>query len=217
MEYDNKKWKIYTRKNWMMIHWMINPALAINELILGQRVPKISLEDKQSDKPRIERTYIPCPHCEELHDSRTWSAENNTAFKNWFGLYCPNCGKIIPCLMNIFSLIILAITFPLWGWFKDSLKNNWLKKQPKRFADIDSTNFSNSYEGSGWLKQGLSFGIIMYFFMTILFPIILKEEITQENLLIGIPINLIGGLVFGYAMKLFMTKKEKNTTSKIKD
>ena len=103
MKYDSKKWKVYTWKNWMMIHWMINPGLVINELILGQRVPKVTLEDKESNKPRIERSYVPCPHCEKLHDSRTWSTQNNTGFKNWFGLYCNNCGKIIPCLINIFS------------------------------------------------------------------------------------------------------------------
>jgi len=209
MEFDNKKWKVYTWKNWMMIHWMINPGLAINELILGQRVPKISLVDKESNKHLIERTYIPCPHCEKLHDGRTWSTQNKTAFKNWFGLYCNNCGNVIPCLTNIFSLIILIITFPIWGWFKNSLKKNWLKKQPKRFTNINTEKLSNSYEGRGWLKQGLSFGFLMYIFMTIFFPLMTKEEITQTDLLIGIPIWLVGGLGFGYIMKLMMNKKEK--------
>jgi hypothetical protein len=54
-----------------MLHWILNPGLAINELILGQRVPKVRLEDKTIDKPRIERVLIPCPHCETLHDGRT--------------------------------------------------------------------------------------------------------------------------------------------------
>ena len=67
MEFDNKKWKVYTWKNWMIIHWIINPGLVINELILGQRIPKIYLEDKESTKPRIDRTFVPCPHCEKLH------------------------------------------------------------------------------------------------------------------------------------------------------
>ena len=46
MEFDKEKYKVYTWKNWMMLHWILNPGLAINELILGQRVPKVSLEDK---------------------------------------------------------------------------------------------------------------------------------------------------------------------------
>ena len=61
MEFNKEKYKIYTWKNWMVLHWILNPGLAINELILGQRIPKISLEDKISNKPRIERTFIPCP------------------------------------------------------------------------------------------------------------------------------------------------------------
>ncbi|MGK0413746.1 MAG: hypothetical protein ACJA1B_001954, partial [Polaribacter sp.] len=111
MEFDKEKFKVYSWKNWMMLHWILNPGLAINELILGQRIPKISLEDKISDKPRMERSFIPCPHCKTLHDGITWSTQNRTAFKNWFGLYCTNCEKIIPCLMNAFSFILLAITF----------------------------------------------------------------------------------------------------------
>ena len=46
MEFDKEKYKVYTWKNWMMLHWILNPGLAINELILGQRVPKVSLEDE---------------------------------------------------------------------------------------------------------------------------------------------------------------------------
>jgi len=213
MKYDNKKWKVYTWKNWMMLHWILNPGLALNELILGQRIPKISLEDKESNKSRLERSYVPCPHCEKIHDSRTWSTQNKTAFKNWFGLYCNNCGNTIPCLSNIFSLIILAITFPIWGWFKNSLKENWLKKQPSRYENIDTVNLPNPYDGWGWLKQGLSFGFGMYVGMTIIFPLMMKEPITQKDLLIGIPFWLIGGLGFGYLMKLMTNKKEKNTVT----
>ena len=113
LEFNKEKYKIYTGKNWMMLHWILNPGLAVNELILGQRVPKISLEDKTIDKPKIERTLVPCPHCETLHDGRTWSTQNGTAFKNWFGLYCGNCGNTIPCLTNGFSFLILGLTFPI--------------------------------------------------------------------------------------------------------
>lgn len=207
MNFDNKKWKVYTSKNWMMIHWIINPGLAINELILGQRVPKVTLEDKESNRPRIERSYVPCPHCETIHDSRVWSPQNKTGFKNWYGLYCPTCGDVIPCLRNVFSWIILMITFPIWGWFRKSLKAQWLKKQPARFNNIDVHNLPNPYEGLGWLKQGLSFGSFMYVAMTIVIPYLSKEEITSKDLLIGIPVWLIAGLCFGFTMKLVTNKK----------
>jgi hypothetical protein len=39
MKFNEEKYKVYTWKNWMMLHWIINQGLAINELILGQRTP----------------------------------------------------------------------------------------------------------------------------------------------------------------------------------
>jgi len=216
MEYDKEKYRVITRKNWMMIHWILNPGLAINELILGQRIPKIQLEDRFSDKPRIERTFVPCPHCEKLHDPRTWSTQNKTASKNWFGLYCPNCGKIIPCVTNVFSFIILALTSPIWWWFRKDLKNKWLLKQPKRFDNIDSKIYYNPFENKNWITAGLSFGGIMFVLMSLIFPLIWQEPITWRSITVGIIIWTIAGLLFGFIMKLFLTKKGKHKKTSIK-
>ena len=217
MEFDKEKYKVYTWKNWMMLHWILNPGLAINQLILGQRVPKVSLEDKTIDKPRIERTLVPCPHCETLHDGRTWSTEKGTAFKNWFGLYCKSCGNIIPCLTNGLSFLIRAITFPIWGWFRKSLKEKWLEKQPKRYENIDIKHISNPFDKKSWIKTGLSWGAFMFLVMSIGFTYFEGEEITLKTLLLGLVIWTIGGLGFGYTMKLFMgktiMKKEENTAA----
>ncbi|TXD49580.1 hypothetical protein [Polaribacter sp. IC063] len=206
MDFDKEKYKIYTWKNWMVLHWILNPGLAVNELILGQRIPKINLEYKISEKSRLERTFVPCPHCHKLHDGRTWSTENGTAFKNWFGLYCTNCEKIIPCLMNAFSFIMLTITFPIWGWFRKSLKANWLKKQPKRYINIDIKMRPNPYDKKSWIKTGLSWGGFMFIVISILFPYFENQEITLKNILIGLVLWTIAGLVFGYTMKIFMNK-----------
>ena len=40
MEFDKNKYKIYTWKNWMYLHYILNPGLAFNELILGMRLAK---------------------------------------------------------------------------------------------------------------------------------------------------------------------------------
>ena len=207
MKYDKNKYRIYTWKNWMMIHWAINPGLVISDLILGQKVPKLSLEDKTIDKPRIERTYVPCPHCETMHDARTWSYQNGTAFKNWFGLYCNNCGKIIPTMPNIFSLLILAITFPLWGWFKNSLKAKWLTKQPERYENIELELKVDLFSKKTWIKTGLGWGAIMFLIMSIGFPYLEDTEITLTSLTIGFIVWTIAGLVFGYTMKSYMGKR----------
>lgn len=206
MEFNKERYQIYTWKNWMMLHWILNPGLAINELILGQRVPKISLEDKTMDKPRLERTFVPCPHCGTLHDGRTWSTQNGTAFKNWFGLYCIDCGNIIPCLTNAFSFVLLVVTFPIWGWFWKSWRTKWLSEQPKRFEDIDIQSIPNSFDGKNWKATGLTWGAFMFLIISIVFPFIDGQELKLKPVLIGLVIWTIGGLVFGYFLKVFLNK-----------
>ncbi|MCC5944511.1 MAG: hypothetical protein JJT94_06215 [Bernardetiaceae bacterium] len=217
MEFNKEKYKVYTWKNWMMLHWILNPGLAVNELILGQRVPKIILEDKITGRPRIERTLVPCPHCETLHNGGTWSVGNGTAFKNWFGLYCTNCGNTIPCLTNGLSFLILAITFPIWGWFRKMLREKWLEKQPKRYKNIDIKPVPNLLDNKNCIKTGLVWGAFMFLIMSIGFPYFDGQEITWKTVLFGIVIWTISGLGFAYTMKLFMNKtinkKEENTAT----
>lgn len=206
MAYDKTKYKIWNWKHPVMLHWMINPGLAINELILGQRVPKIMLIERVAGKSLEERTKIPCPHCGTLHGGHKWSIRNN-AFRNWFGLYCDHCGNTIPCLTNLTSYLILLLTFPIWFWFKDSWKRKWIERQPERYKDIDSTHFSGPYDGYGWIRQGLYWGFFMYILATFLFPLIDGEAITLSKALYGILIWTIGGLCFGYTMKLIIRRR----------
>ncbi len=206
MEFDTKKFKVYTWKHWFSLHWILNPTVALNELAFGQRIPKISIEDIVSYKPKIDRLFVPCPHCGKMHDHRTWSTQNGTAFKNWFGLYCPNCGQTIPCLMNWASWIILAITFPIWGWFKNSLKAAWLNKQPERFANLYFEGAPNPYENGGWVLHGLSFGLFTLILTEIVFPLSEPEGIAWKHLLLGIPIYALFGLGWGYLMKFVFGK-----------
>lgn len=186
-----------------MLHWIINPAMAINELFFGQRVPKVSLIDKTLTTTKFERSFTPCPHCNTIHDSRKWSPENKTGFRNWFGLYCTSCGGIIPCLTNCLSFIILTITFPIWGWFKDSLRARWLKAQPARYKGLDINATLNPYSKKNWVATGLSWGIIMYCLTTFIFPLASGEEILVKNIIAGIPIWGLGGLLFGFTVKKF--------------
>ncbi len=216
MKFDKNRYKVYTWKNGMMLHWVLNPGVVINDLILGQKVSKIILEDKTIDKPRIERTFIPCPHCETIHDARTWSLQNGTILKNWFGLYCKSCGKTIPCMNNGLSLIILAVTFPIWGWFKNSLKAKWLAKQPERYKNIELELSKNPFGKKTWIKTGLGYGAIMFLIMSIGFPYFEDHEITLKSLTVGIVVWTIFGLIFGYTMKSYMSKRgdkvDKNVT-----
>ena len=209
MKYDKTKYKVWTWKNPMMLHWIINPGLAFNELVLGQRVPRVTLIERNSSKSLAERTLIPCPHCETLHSGLKWTPQNKTSFKNWFGYYCDNCGKIIPCLTNLTSYVILGITFPVWFWFRDKWKAKWLEEQKMKFSK--PLNLTYPQHKNQWLKAGLFFGLFMYLFMVVLFPLIQGETLTQRGLLIGIPIWAIAGLVFGFTMKIINRKKKVKT------
>lgn len=206
MEYDKTKFTAWTWKHWSMIHWILNPGLAINELILGQRVPKVLLFDKTTNKPLMERQFVPCPHCGELNDGRLWAKKNG--FKNWFGYYCPTCGNTIPCLRNLTSLIVIILTFPIWIWFVKSWKQNWLNKQPARFENLNLKEIK--HENTSWVKTGIGWGGIMFILVTIVNPLIAGKEITLPMILIGIPIWIVAGLAFGYIMKYWMGKL--NTT-----
>lgn len=204
MEFDQSKYKVLNWKNFSALMWILNPGIAFNELVLGQRVPKILLIDKTSTKPLMERTYVHCPHCEEIHDGRLWAKQNKTAFKNWFGYYCRSCGGIIPCHRNIFSLLLLITTYPLWGWFKHQWKQKWLAKQPRRYQDVNAEKIT--YTEVPWMKIGLEFGGFMYIFMSLYFIIINSQDIIP-TLLIGIPVWALTGLLFAYIMKVWMGKK----------
>lgn len=209
MKFDESKYKVYTWKHPLMLHWIVNPGLAVNELLLGQRVPKVSLMEKDSDKPRFERSFVPCPHCNAIHDGRTWSTQNKTGFKNWYGLFCPTCEKIIPCLSNLTSLILLTISYPIRILFFKEAKQKWLNKQKVRYQNVDIHKVRNPYAGWGWIYQGL-----IWAFLT--FSILILWDwydgsLSERKILIGIPIWAIAGLGYGYWMKM-TNRNLKNVT-----
>lgn len=195
----------------MILHWIINPGLIINELILGQTIPKVMLIEREGNKPFYQRSLIPCPHCGEQHSGLKYSAQNKTAIKNWFGFYCDNCTGIIPVQRNLTSIILLSITFPVWGWFRKSIKQKWLDKQPERYKNLnlDIIEIEKKNTTKNWLKSGLYFGVFMFLSMVIIYPLIQGKEITLENIMIGVPLWVVGGLIWGLTMKWWMNKKGK--------
>ena len=89
MQYDKDRYEIWKLPHPDVLFWVLFPVFIFNELILGQRRPKVTLIDNNSDQPLLERCYFPCPHCETLNDIRIWA--NRNALGHWFGLVCPNC------------------------------------------------------------------------------------------------------------------------------
>ncbi len=209
MKNDTNKFKIYDWKNISTIHWMLNPGLMINELVLGQRIPKVYLVEQTSDKPRIERTHIPCPHCETIHKQSTWSQANGTSTKNWYGLFCPTCEQTIPCVTNVFSRALLFLSYPFWGRKKEINKAKWLSKQPARYKDI-CQNTSNPFDRKTWWLTGLTWASFMFILMSVLYPIAKGEVVTTNSIAISLTIWTVAGLVFGLSMFLFTESKGKS-------
>ena len=157
MQYDKNRFKIHALPHPLVLHWVLNPVIMVSELIFGQRLPKVTLIDKESDKPRT--TYIPCPHCETLNDSRLWAKGN--AFEHWFGFVCPSCHEVIPCLWNIFSLAILAITSPLWYFPARFFRRRWLEKEKKRLAKVLERPLIEA-KSINWLLDAFGYGVSMW-------------------------------------------------------
>jgi len=203
MEFDKTKYDIVDWKNFAMLHWILNPGLVVNELLFGQRVAKITLVEKPNGKTLYQRIKIPCPHCGTIHSHAKWY-ENNNGFKNWFGLYCDQCGKIIPCQFNLTSLIFLTITFPIWFLFKNKLKEAWLKKQPDRFKNL---NLEEDPISNNWILTGMVWAVMMFILSGLIFPYFSGEPITLKKIIIGLVIWTLGGLSYGFYIKQYMNKK----------
>ena len=95
----------------LLLHWILNPGLALNELLIGTRIPATTFNCvKCAGWSGSKGSFVECPHCQGFHRSEIWQRN----FGHWLGLVCPDCGKSIPCLINLTSVAILLVTFPLW-------------------------------------------------------------------------------------------------------
>lgn len=202
MNYDTEKYKAWKLPNVMLVHWILNPGLAFNEIILGQRIPKVTLIDKTKDAPLLQRQYIPCPTCGEINDGRLWSKGNS--FGHWFGLICPKCGNKIPCLWTLTSIIILALTFPIWFFIKKYFEKSWHDREMSRFKVIDPE--AATVKKTSWVKMGFNYGLLMFCFMSL--PKILKNHLSIQQTALQAAIWLGAGLFFGVTMWFFMGRKK---------
>lgn len=194
-----KEWKL---PHPLILHWVLNPGLAFNELVLGQRLPKLTLIDQESDEPLVHRQYVPCPHCDALNDGMLWSGSNG--FGHWFGLVCPECQGRIPCLWNLTSLAILGLTFPIWIWIKIFGEDAWLEREKIRATKaVDKKVISQAQPN--WLRTGLVFGGLMFVIMSAVEAA--QGDLTIELLALNALIWGVAGLAFGFIMKLFLGRK----------
>jgi hypothetical protein len=214
-EYNPAHFTVWALPHPFVLHWVINPGLAFNELILGQRLPKVILIDNRSDKPLFERTYVPCPQCGTLHDSRLWGKWN--AFGHWFGFLCPTCDKMIPCIWNIFSLLILVATSPLWFLPVRYLRPTWLQYEKRRLARRAALPLIEANKINCFLLGTFMFGGIGWLAMSVA-PQALRalkgHEMVWRTIWIQLPVWLLAGLTWGTVMYFWMNKKANNRSSR---
>ena len=211
MQYDKNRYQIWTLPHPLVLFWILNPVAIINELILGQRLPKVTLIDKESDAPFAERNYIPCPHCKTLNDGRIWAKGN--AFGHWFGLICPNCHQIIPCLWSIISYAVLAVTSPLWYFPARFFRDRWIEKEKARLAKVLERPLIQSVDVNWYLIGIFFWGGWMWLIMGVIpetWNVLNGEEWDLMMLFIfQLPLWLVAGFCWGLGMHFFMNKRGK--------
>lgn len=187
----------------LLLHWTLNPGLVLNELLLGQRVASLQLICESCPGPQRERTFVPCPSCQVVHDERVWAGAN--AFGNWLGLICPTCSKRIPCLWNVVSLGVLAITAPLWYlphlyYFRDRLTVHHLSPHAAPVRRVT------------WWHIGLVYGSLMWMGMALAPAIagaISGHGFRWRDLMIGTLVWYFAGLVLGLLMSFATSRRSE--------
>ncbi len=121
--------------HWIPLNWCVNPLTCIAEIIFGGRMPKeLFCCQDCSDALWADCLYFRCPSCNALHKERMWRGSNSSG--HWFGLLCPSCLGMIPCLWNIWSLLILFVTAPIWYLPARLVRPHWLQFEQRRIAAL---------------------------------------------------------------------------------
>ena len=163
----------------MYWHMILNPGLAINELVLGQRFPKNLYNCKSCTTPLYERSWVHCPECDTFHSGMIWSGKN--AFKHWLGMFCPSCGGEIPCLSNYTTRAILALTKPFWHGPVQH-KRALLTREARKQIAMDGNALEKPREPVDYKKLGLRWSLFMYIIFTALFPPLLALGLGEFTL-----------------------------------
>lgn len=199
MEFDRERYFVWSWKNPLVLHYILNPALAFNELVLGQRLPAVTLIDRTLPRPLVERQYIPCPACGAHNHAMAYA---KVAFGNYAGLVCAECGERIPTLKNALSWLILMITWPLWKPLERRYGPGMRARQFAKLQEVKGDIAPLIKRASG-VRMGLYFGAIMAVFF-IVGGLIDGRSLTEAAIGGGVG-GLMAGVFFGVVMKMFLS------------
>jgi len=198
---DGTNFKRWQLPHPIILHWVLNPGLAFNEIVLGQRLPKTQLICQECEGPLLDRAYIPCPSCAGMHLGR--NASGARGFGNWRGFGCPSCKEPIPCIWNLFSILILLVTFPLWAipyffYFRNRPLRPLFQLEDRKPPAL------KPLPKSSWIFMGVAWGAAMWL-------ITVSTPDVKSLGLMGLPIFTLGGFTFGFLMWFFLGRTRNKT------
>ncbi len=188
----------------LLLHWILNPGLAFNELVLGQRIPRGTYVCKSCERPYAERNYVTCPSCGGIHPAMLWARRNG--FGHWFGYVCPSCAGVIPCLWNLTSLAILTLTFPIWWLPARYIRPRWLAFERRRIGAVAGDGPPLPTR-EGWLLLGVfAWGLPVWAIVTVVM-LVRKGGGMSFNAFarhtLFLPVALLAGALWGWIMSWF--------------
>ena len=199
---NDRKYDVKKFPNVGYVFWLLNPILSINELVLGQRIPKETLVELDVERTSPPKEYVECKACGQLTDLDLWPRAG-VKFRNWFGLACPTCGSKLPTCLNLWSRLLLLAFFPIVKTLNVRFQNRVLSKQvlALRSAQLGQNPARNSWKG---IKLGVLFGGAMAVLLS------LASLAELGNIIPAMIIGLVGGslsgLLFSGLMYLFRHK-----------
>jgi hypothetical protein len=206
MEYDRDRYDAWTWKHPLILHWILNPGLAFNELVLGQRIPQLTLIDTRSEAALIYRQYMPCPHCQAMNPASLYS---KTGLGNYAGLVCAECGEEIPSLKNALTWFVTRLTWPVWAPIMALVGPTLLARQRAKLLKVsEPTKARNRHLG---VMMGGLFGLFMGVFF--IAKGVLDGGTVSETLPVSALMGAGAGLFFGVTMKLFLTVSGRRAAS----
>ena len=143
-----------------------------------------------------------------MHPGRLWAKRN--AFAHWFGWVCPSCDGVIPCVWNVWSLLVLTVTWPLWYLPARIIRPHWLAFERQRIARAQNKPITPADE-IPWIRLGVfGWGGLMWALFSAGVAVA-ALWVRQWRLLWAVPAMVPlwagGGYLWGLIMKHSMSRR----------
>ena len=198
---DGRRFKVLKLLNPLLIHWVLNPSLAFNELVFGQRIPREILIEQDVPGDLIARQHVQCPACGTL---TSWARYKAAGLQ--FGLYrgipCQACASEVPQLLNAVSWLVLTPLRFLPGGTRR--KQLMLARQAERLRTADPDEAEAPDGPPSFVRQGFAFGLAMAVFFVISNVIGAERGLAalERAVWSGAAAGALAGVLFGFGMWL---------------